>query len=212
MDLENTGKDDWMNEAPLLSSMEKKNPFTVPQNYFNDLPAMISARCLIEDNRFAEADEFAVPDGYFETLTSQIEARIAEENLRGMIPGDGFTVPENYFSGLQQRILAKTQVEEDVFQPVIKPIRSQKSWIQYAAAACVTVILGSVLVFNNQNNNIESRIGEIPEQEIINYLQLHSDMGDTPVIMESISNVNMGDIGSDVTEAELEEFINNTTL
>jgi hypothetical protein len=35
-------------------------------------------------------------------------------------------------------------------------------------------------------------------------------MGDTPVIMENVSNVNMGDIGSDVSEAELEEFINTT--
>jgi hypothetical protein len=210
MDLENTGKDDWMDEAPLLSAMNRKNPFTVPQDYFSELPSLISTRCLIEDHRFSEAEEFTVPEGYFDSLSSQIEGRIAEENLRSMITEDGFTVPPDYFSGLEQRILAKTQRREETVQPFIKPIRSQKSWIQYAAAACVTVILGSVLVFNNQNKSIESRIGEIPEQEIINYLQLHSDMGDTPVIMESVGNVNMGNIGSDVSEAQLEEYINTT--
>jgi predicted house-cleaning NTP pyrophosphatase (Maf/HAM1 superfamily) len=211
MDLNNMDKDDWMNEAPLLSAMVKRNPFTVHPDYFNELPAIINSRCLLEDHRFTDAEEFSVPDDYFKSLSSRIESRIAEENIRDLVAKDGFTVPADYFSGLKQRIIAKANVQDEAPQAVIKPIRSlKKQWIQYAAAACVTVILGSVVVFNNQNNSIESQMGRIPDQEIINYLQLHSDMGDTPMIMESISNVNLDNFSAHFTEAELEEYINTT--
>lgn len=208
MDLENTGKD-WMEEAPLLAAMDKKNPFSVPANYFGGLEEHIKLRCAIEGARFSNEDEFTVPAGYFESLPLQIESRIAEQNIRNLASGDGFKVPEGYFNNLQKSILTKTLSDQKVHKGLIKPIRS--NWIRYAAAACITLAVSSVFILNNQKNNIESRLGKIPEQEIVDYLQIYSDMGDTPLIMESISqNVNLGSIGSDISEAELEEYINTT--
>ena len=208
MDLENTGKD-WRHEAPLLAAMDKKNPLTVPENYFNTLKENIIARCLIEEARFNEEDEFAVPADYFDSLPSQIESRISEENIRALAPADGFTVPEGYFTSLQQQILAKTKTVEDPVETVIKPIRS--NWIKYAAAACFTVVLGSVLIFKSQNTGFESQLSSIPDQEIINYLQVHSDMSDTPMILESLAQtVNLSDRVDDLSEDELEEYINTT--
>jgi len=32
--------------APLLSSVKKENPFIVPENYFEELPAIVQAKCI----------------------------------------------------------------------------------------------------------------------------------------------------------------------
>lgn len=208
MDLDNTGKE-WMEEAPSLAAMDRNHPFTVPENYFIGLKSDILSRCVIEDARFSNEDEFTVPADYFESLPLQIVAGIAEQNIRTVAPADGFTVPENYFSGLEQRILEKTKSNNKTGESLIKPIRS--NWLRYAAAACVTLVLGSVLIFNNQKSSIESQLGSIPDQEIINYLQIHSDISDTPLIIESLSqNVNLANIGNEITDAEIEDYINTT--
>ena len=208
MELENTGNE-WMNEAPQLLATDKKNPFTVPENYFSELKANIHSRCVIEDARFSEEEEFSVPEGYFESLSTQISDRIAEENIRALAPADGFTVPADYFTGLEQRILAKVRTDDKNDKVIIKPIRS--NWVRYAAAASVTVVLGSLLVFNNQNKSIDSQLSSLPDQEIISYLQMHSDMGDTPEIMEGFSqSVNLIEMDTDISDAELEEYINTT--
>lgn len=208
MDLENTGKD-WKEEAPLLAAMDKTNPLTVPENYFSTLKDHIITRCFVEDARFNNEDEFTVPEGYFDTLRSQIESRVAEETVRELAPVDGFTVPNGYFTSLQERILAKTQTVEEPAQIVIKPIKS--NWIKYAAAACITVAIGFALIFNSQNTSLESQLSSIPDQEIINYLQVHSDMSDTPIIMESsMQTVNLNNRVDDFTDDELEDYINTT--
>lgn len=208
MDLDNTGKE-WMEEAPSLAAMDRKHPFAVPENYFIGLKADILSRCVIEDARFSNEEEFTVPADYFETLPLQIEAGIAEQNIRTIASADGFTVPGNYFSGLKQNILEKTKTNNQPDKSLIKPIRS--NWLRYAAAACVTLVLGSVLIFNNQKDSIESQLGSIPDQEIINYLQIHTDMADIPLIMESLSqNVNLTNIGNEITDAEIEDYINTT--
>jgi len=208
MDLENTGTD-WKDEAPLLAAMAKNDPFTVPDNYFSGLQEQIKSRCLIEDVRFNNEDEFTVPAGYFESLPSQIEGRISEVNLRGLVPADGFSVPSDYFGSLEQRILAKTAVTNGSEEIIVRPLRS--SWLRYAAAACITLAVGSALILNNRNNSFETQLGNLPDQEIVNYLEMHADMGDTPVIMESLSqNLNLTSIGNEISDAELEQYINTT--
>lgn len=208
MDSENTGKD-WKDEAHLLAAMDRKNPLTVPEDYFKTLKADIISRCLVEDARFNNEEEFPIPSDYFDSLPAQIESRIAEETIRNLTPTDGFIVPEGYFASLQQQILAKTETAEAPVETVIKPIRN--NWYKYAAAACVTLVLGSVLIFNNRENSLEAQLSSIPDQEIINYLQVHSDMGDTPMIMESlVQTVNLNDRVNDLSENELEEYINTT--
>ena len=208
MHLENTDNE-WMKEAPTLAAMERKTAFTVPDDYFIGLKATTLSRCTVEDARFNNEDEFAVPAGYFESLSAQIEAGIAEQNIRSLSPAEGFKVPENYFNELGARILAKTQGVNKPFESQIKPIRS--NWMRYAAAATVTLVLGSVLIFNSQKSNFDSQLGNIPDQEIINYLQLHTDISDTPLILESLSqNVNLTNIGNEITDAEIEDYINTT--
>lgn len=208
MDLENNSED-WMAEAPLLSVMVKKNPFSVPENYFNELEEQIKLRCALENVRSNDGDVFKVPANYFESLSVQIESRIAEHNIRSLAPTDGFKVPEEYFDTLEKRILTKTLSDPKDVRGSIISIRS--NWIKYAAAACITLVVGSLVIFDSQNNSVESQLGRIPEQEMVSYLQMHSDMGDTPLIMETANqNINLTTIVNDMSDAELEEYINNT--
>ena len=205
MDLENTGNE-WMREAPLLSATDKKNPFSLPDDYFNNLELNIRARCVIEDARFQNEEEFKVPAGYFDSLIQETESRIAEQNIREIAPTAGFSLPDGYFENLQHRISESTSKPVEA---VIKPIRA--GWIKYAAAACVTAVLGSLLIFNKAEESFESKLSRVPEQELINYLQMHSDIGDTPIILENLGqNVNLADISSDISDAELEEYISTT--
>ena len=54
-------------------------------------------------------------------------------------------------------------------------------------------------------------MGKIPEQEIINYLQMNSDVGDTPAILENLSqNVTLTDFNTDISSEEMELYINTT--
>src|SRR5688500_8817043 len=131
MNLENTDNE-WMKEAPVLSAMDRKTAFTVPEDYFIGLQATIRSRCIVEDARFNNEEEFAIPAGYFDSLSGEIEAGIAEHNIRDVASADGFTVPESYFSGLSAKILAKTHSINEPLETSVKPIRS--NWIRYAAA------------------------------------------------------------------------------
>ena len=208
MDLENTDNE-WMKEAPNLAAMDRKTAFKVPEDYFIGLKAITLSRCAVEDARFNSEDEFTVPAGYFESLSKQIEAGIAEQTIRSLAPADGFTVPKNYFNSLSGKIMAKTQSVEKPLEIRVKPIRSM--WLRYAAAATITLVLGSLLIFNSQKSNFDSQLGSIPDQEIINYLQIHTDISDTPLILESLSqNVNLTNIGNEITDAEIEDYINTT--
>lgn len=199
---------DWLKDAPTLAAVGKKIPFTVPSGYFENLSDNLKGRILMESLRFENEDEFMVPDGYFDQLSSSIESRISLENIRTVAKSSGFKVPDTYFSSLTERI--NSRLEEPA--KVITPVRTMlNSWLSYAAAACITVMIGTGLYFNSADYQFDKQLSEIPDQEIMNYLQVHSTAGDTPFIIESL-NPEEFEINSDVSSEELEQYINSTTL
>lgn len=83
--------------SPLLANREKKNPFSVPDNYFSDLDKNIIS-ALNNKSIESEPEEaahlkslrsgknaFDVPYGYFEQLPEQISARIATEGKTAVV-------------------------------------------------------------------------------------------------------------------------------
>ena len=207
MDLENTGKNR-EDEAPLLAGMKVKNPFTVSENYFIELGTQVNSLRIVEDARFNDEDEFKVPKHYFEGLISEIETHVAEQNIQKIASTDGFSVQINYFSNLPQIITEQINTNNQPSKAVVKQIST--NFLKYAAAACVTLVLGSVIVFNSQNKTLDSKMDKLSDQEIVNYLQMNSDIGDTPLIIESLSlNSNMA-LGDSFSEAELEKYIDTT--
>ena len=197
----------WAKDAPTLAAMQRVNPFVVPSGYFESLTDQLNSRILIESARFESAEKFNIPADYFQKLPSRIEERIAIETIQSMVPSTGLTVPEAYFTNLSERIQSKLAEQ----RPEIKK-NIFKSWISYSAAACITLVLGTAVYLNSTGYTVSRDLSEIPDQEIINYLQIHSTVNDNQYIIENLSEDGLQQVSSDVSLNEIEQYINNTTL
>ena len=204
----NNSDKDFLKDAPTLASISKENPFTVPSNYFESLSDDLSSQIKIEAIRFKSEDAFQLPANYFETLAGRIEDRINLDTIQTLVPTDGFQVPDGYFAELTNKIHLKTQENNSLNKK--KNIFS--SWVSYSAAASVAIVAGVFLYFNSSVYSINQKLADIPDQEIINYLQIHSTLADTPYIIEHLSEDDLQDVSTDVSSDELEQYINSTIL
>lgn len=198
---------EWTKDAPTLAAMQRVNPFVVPSGYFESLNDQLNSRILIESARFEAEEEFNIPADYFQKLPSRIKEKIAIEAIQSLIPSTGFTVPEAYFSELSERI--QTKLAE---QKPERKINIFKSWISYSAAACITLVLGTAVYFNSSGYTINRDLSEVPDQEIINYLEIHSTVNDNQFIIENLSEDGLQQVSSDVSSQEIEQYIINTAL
>lgn len=105
-------KKEWLNDYPQLKQVSTKNPFMVPDGYFEGLDERItSAIKLGELKSSIRTEGFTVPENYFEELSGNIQSRIAVEEALDMT-ATGLTVPENYFENLSSNIQSRIAVEE----------------------------------------------------------------------------------------------------
>lgn len=105
-------KKEWLNDYPQLKQVSTKNPFTLPDGYFEGLDERITSAIKLDELKSAiRTDGFTVPENYFEELSSNIQSRIAVEEAFD-ITATGLTVPENYFENLSSNIQSRIAVEE----------------------------------------------------------------------------------------------------
>ncbi|WP_207429716.1 hypothetical protein [Pedobacter sp. SYSU D00535] len=206
--------EDWRTEAPKLAAMERSNPFTVPENYFDTLSEQLQARINIENITASDtASGLTVPEDYFLSLEERIHLSVKLAQMKEQIPAEGFDIPEGYFDNLEQRILAQTTAVP--MQQEAKVKRLFPTWIKYAAAACITAVIGVGVFMNNNRQNspaAEAELSHIPEEEIVQYLQAYSAPGDGTMIVEHLSEAGdgKGSVGLEVPEKEIEEYLNST--
>lgn len=205
MDL-NEMDENWQKVAPTLAAIEKTNPFSVPDGYFDQMQQQLQSRIGIAqfDN---EEPYFNVPDNYFETLESKITSVINLEHLKEISDNQAFSIPENYFDTLEEKIKAKIGSEVlKTSQPKVRRLFS--SWKTYAAAASITAIISFGIYFNSKNNNLEAQIAKLPADDIVEYLQLYSDAGDAPIIIKNLgTEFDISELSPDVTEQEIEQYL-----
>ncbi|MEO8794531.1 MAG: hypothetical protein ABI390_03635 [Daejeonella sp.] len=196
-------------EAPLLSAIGKSNPFCVPENYFKTSSERINDSILLEKLRFVDTDEFQIPENYFENLSARINSSISVDALKLNNDRDGFSVPENYFAQLNSKI--NSRISAEVVSEKSKIRTLIPNWTKYAAAACITLVVASVGFYNMKQNPLDKQLGQIPDQVIINYLETHSDVGDTPAILENLGqNVNLADMNTEISQEDLQYYIDST--
>jgi hypothetical protein len=177
---DNTEHTEWLNEFPALKMQSRKNPFLVPDNYFEEQQEHIRTAIFAEELKLkTPSADFTVPDGYFETMQEQILSAIKLEELRPASEsftepdtffeeqqsviaarikinefaekGSGFSVPEHYFEELTAQINKKTGLKE-VQQPAkVRSLFAKAAW-KYATAACIAVAV-AVGIFVKQNNH-----------------------------------------------------------
>jgi hypothetical protein len=116
-----------------------------------------------------------------------------------------FAVPEGYFDTLSdrihQRIAAETKTSANN--------RIIPMWTRYAAAACLTCILGITLYLNlRQNAPPKVNWNEIPEEEIVTYLELNIEDADAALIIDKLGEQGTPGLNTGASEQELETYIN----
>ena len=206
-DLENN---EWKAEAPYLASLPVKNPFIVPEHYFDTLPEAITGTVYTNElKQVIPAPGYTVPDHYFSSLKDRIltqtsEESDTEETLKRLPSSEGFSTPDQYFQKLQSKILAQTV---EVAAPVLKQSKIVRLWhsglLKYASAACFVLVAAFGFYLNKQTYKPEAATAaeianeqmlyDIDEQDIIDHVE--GNVADAPK--------------NTATNAELETYILN---
>jgi hypothetical protein len=149
--------------SPLLAGMDRKNPFSIPEGYFDSLTINV----LKSINKESYKENLAVPQGYFNNLSNIILDNIkaseitASQELRTLSPmlysvqnENVFEVPDGYFNNLSKNILGKVV---DRSQAKVISLQQRKSVWQYAVAAVATGIIAvsSLMMFNKAGQSAE---------------------------------------------------------
>jgi hypothetical protein len=158
-------------------------PFTAPEGYFNALPEQIMQRI-----RAANAD----PEPVQEELAALSSLLAAAPRLQPQ------SVPSGYFEKLPNRVMAAITAEEQAIPAKVVPLRNtRRRYITWTAAAAVAAILaGALFMFRGASHNtssLEAQLAGIPDQEIVDYLQAHSDAFDNEAIFSNVSTEEVAD-------------------
>lgn len=178
--------------------------FIVPENYFDEMQANLQSRIRIEEHSLQHPDEgFVVPENYFDGLQQQILSRAAVEEALAAQP-EGFAVPENYFEELQNNIIAKVSRPEASRRGLVHRMFTSGVY-RYAAAACITLAVGATILFRqlespqaiHNRSYIHKALSDVPDEDIIDYLQMHMDAADTRGVMDEADQLNTNDISAE---------------
>jgi len=248
--------------AENLITAGKVNCFSVPENYFNTLPATVMAHIFLQT--VPSVNPFTVPSGYFDTFSSVVLEKIAQKSsVLNIVKTGTYSVPENYFNTLADDILNKiktqsrrseVQLELDSLSPVLSsipktnvytipdnyfeelsaPVNNQaapakvismgrvRKWMNYAAVACVAVLLfsGGYFYLSKSYNkievvaapvvNVEEQISVLSDEEITDYLRTNSNMSvytNTNVDENQSRNMDVQNMLQNVSDEEIQQYL-----
>lgn len=184
-----------------------KNPFTVPDHYFTTLTRRTLQRC---QHLKRSEDAFAPPPGYFDQLHERVLGKVAEEKLRERVGTPGFTVPAGYFDALPTTILNRVTRDRST-ATVSKMVPRTRTWLRYAAAACVVFAIGIIGYAGLVSQPEEHHLDTVSDQEIISYLELYGEPTDITYMTEYLDEEGDTTIELDeLSEADIEAYLNNT--
>ncbi len=174
---ENIENNDWMNETPALRAIGKRNPFSVPEGYFEDCEEAIFSVVFLDGlKQKTSSNNFEVPQNYFQNLTERIQTRVA---LEGIPKAEhAFSVPENYFDNLQSRIAKKIALSEPQKVARVIPLW-KRSIVKYASAACFLLMVSFGIYFY-QNSSITG-VQQVQSADAINEQMLY-DIDENTII------------------------------
>lgn len=220
MDNKNNQHQDWENRQ--IPDILNSNPFIVPDNYFNSLEVKIKQRIKV----IAETEaSLRVPEGYFDTLKESIHERINQteqitiaepsfaSDLKHLVPNSGYTLPTNYFEELTNKVNHAIDIQRsESVEGKTKATKSIKmmwrTWISYAAAACLAITVGTYTFFQmNTPHSLQQQFLSIPENEIISYLEYYTEPGDFSVIDDIQLEESFQATERYFTEEDIEAFL-----
>jgi hypothetical protein len=197
-----TNKDKELKEiAPILASIPKEVPFTVPASYFDNLSDIISKNVIATElAAIPKENPFAVPANYFEELPEMIAMNIAATRLEGIPKENPFDVPANYFerlnSEIQDKVIASKKKEGfDWIGLLLKPKFS---------LSLITIAVALVIIFKfSANHGINNDKFAFSMKEIVNSGELNDI--DESTIIETLSANNK--TNSAPKQGEIEKYL-----
>lgn len=202
---ENIENNDWMNEVPALAALEKRNPFSVPDGYFENSDEAIFSAVFLDGLKQKTSDNnFEVPQHYFENLAERIQTRITLSEIPKA--EKAFTVPENYFDTLQSRITERIAVLEPKREAKIIPLW-RRNIVKYVSAACF-LLMASFGIYFYQNGSVS--VGQpSPSAEAIVNEQLLYDIDENTIIdhLETQNTTSSNIKTTSASDTEMENYI-----
>jgi negative regulator of sigma E activity len=202
---ENIENNDWMNEAPTLAAMGKRNPFSVPDGYFENSDEVIFSAVFLDGlKQKTNNNNFEVPQHYFEELTERIQTHIA---LAEMPKAENtFAVPENYFDTLQNRITNRIAASEPKKEAKVIPLW-RRNIIKYASAACF-LLMASFGIYFYQNGSTNTG-QQVQSSEAIVNEQLLYDIDESTIIdhLETQNTTSSNIKTTSASDTEMENYI-----
>lgn len=187
------------------NAVNQQNGMRVPTSYFAKLETSILGKIAGQTTEVeVESEEFKRAIGIDASATSSTSA-------------NGFNVPEGYFSSLENRVMsAIAELGESGNDGVVRGLSKEPvvrklfnpSWFRYAAAACILVASSLFIVKFNQSKS-EFNLSDIPDQDLINYLQVYSGTQDVVALSTFASERSDSDIRSDISTEDLQWYLEN---
>jgi hypothetical protein len=196
----NSVDEELANLSPLLSTIKREMPFSVPQNYFEEL----------SDNVWQAAKAIDFVNDETENL-SPVMKSLKNKNV--------YTTPLGYFENFSDSVLSKIKSEPK--KAKIISIGSRKTWLRVAAAAIVVGLVSTIGYYTLSKNSQTAvsdpiaALSKVSDDEMVNYLQSQ----DMPVV-DSTGNYSLvaidlssddddaHDLFNNISDDELDQYIN----
>lgn len=190
------------NLSPFLSTLKREMPFSVPLNYFEELPDQVL--------QSAKAIDFVNDE--MENLSPLMKS-LKNKNV--------YTTPLDYFENFSHGVLSKIQKEPK--QAKVISIGSRKTWLRVTAAAIVVGIISTVSYYTLNKNSHPSvsdpiaALSKVSDDEMNSYLQnQYSPIYDTVITNTNspLANIDLSnseeadDLLGNIPDDELKQYIN----
>ncbi|MBX6379086.1 MAG: hypothetical protein IRZ01_00190 [Thermoflavifilum aggregans] len=146
--------------------------------------------------------DFDVPDDYFTFFLQQLKDRLMEKKDPGGVAQDAswnetdlaekemprrlpFVVPENYFETFPGQLMQKLRAQH--------PLPAKRKWlsgriIRAALAACLVGIGVAGWWMYQRQQSLQARLERIPTEAIAQYLEQHTDLFNSDLILRQLDN------------------------
>jgi len=198
----NSVDEELANLSPFLSTIKREMPFSVPQNYFEELPDNVL--------QSAKAIDF-VND----------EAENIPALLKGLKDKNVYTTPLGYFENFSDSVLSK--IKDEPKKAKVISIGSRKTWLRVAAAAIVVGIISTVSYYTLNKNpqpavsDPIAALSKVSDDEMNSYLQnQYSPIYDSVITNTNspLANIDLSnnddtdDLLGNIPDDELKQYIN----
>lgn len=182
---------------PLSNDALKKNPYPVPDNYFNGL-----------EERLMQAVRESAD---YQSVNEELES--ISPLLKGLKKETPYSVPQGYFENLNAGI---TKPETKIVS------LTHRSWFKYAAAVIVVGIISmSVFLFQGKKSIdpnkdpdkwVAKSVQKVNTDQLDEFIKLADEENSKIALANKNENTEIKELIKDVSDKEIQDFLKETSV